>query len=248
MIRRPPRSTLSSSSAASDVYKRQVRGTFTNMLRRAIVLVGGAGAAACYVRSNSQSQAEEGPLPVVVTGPSGVGKGTLIGRLLKEAPNRVGFSVSHTTRGPRPGEEDGVHYHFVAKDEMLKMIEAGEFLEYAHVHTNIYGTSKQSVRDVQKQNKICIMDIDVQGAKSIKEIAHDLPSRFVFLAPPSIEELEQRLRGRGTETEEKIQVRIGNARSEMESTKIEGFWDKVLVNNDLDKASKAFNDFVLGGK
>ena len=98
----------------------------------------------------------------MVTGPSGVGKGTLIGRLIKERPDKVGFSVSHTTRGPRPGEVDGTHYHFVSLEKMEEMVAAGDFIEYARVHTNIYGTSKQAVYDVQAQNKTCLLDIDTQ--------------------------------------------------------------------------------------
>merc|ERR1712216_559947 len=119
-------------------------------------------------------------------------------------------------------------------------IAAGEFVEFAHVHTNIYGTSKTAVRKVQEQNKICILDIDTQGAKSIKALGDEFPARFIFIAPPSLEQLEARLRGRGTETEEKIQIRTANARTELEATKVEGFWDKILVNGDLKKAVVEF--------
>merc|ERR1711934_30736 len=178
--------------------------------------------------------------PLVVTGPSGVGKGTLIGLLLKEYPDQIGFSVSHTTRKPRPGEIDGVHYHFVTKDDMKEMIAKDMFVEHAHVHSNIYGTSKRAVEDVKSKGKMCILDIDVQGAESVKAAKFD--ARFLFIAPPSIEELEARLRGRGTETEEKIQIRLGNARRELAYTKREGFWDKVLINNDLDAAFVEFKD------
>ena len=146
----------------------------------------GAGAAAlAQLRTTESQTAPTGPAPVcppqtgnspptaftaadtsclqvVVTGPSGVGKGTLIGRLIKERPDKVGFSVSHTTRGPRPGEVDGTHYHFVSRDVMEEKIAAGDFIEYARVHTNIYGTSKQAVYNVQAQNKTCLLDIDTQ--------------------------------------------------------------------------------------
>eukprot|EP00656_Telonema_subtile_P047319 TRINITY_DN5426_c0_g1_i1.p1 TRINITY_DN5426_c0_g1~~TRINITY_DN5426_c0_g1_i1.p1 ORF type:complete len:237 (+),score=74.63 TRINITY_DN5426_c0_g1_i1:137-847(+) len=231
-----------------DRYQRRVRGeTVIAMWSRALVGSSALAAGGYYLRTQTQAQANAGPLPVVVTGPSGVGKGTLIHKLLAEAPDKVGFSVSHTTRGPRDGEVNGVDYHFVSKPEMEELIKDGEFVEYAHVHTNIYGTSKTAIRNVQSKNKICILDIDTQGAKSVKELGQAFPARFIFLAPPSLEELEARLRGRGTETEEKILVRTANAKTEVESTKIPGFWDKVLVNDDLAKASKAFNEFVLGG-
>lgn len=191
-----------------------------------------------------KKRVSEASLPVVVTGPSGAGKGTLISALKKVAPGRVGFCVSHTTRSPRPGEKDGIHYHFVKKEKMLKMIENGEFLEYAHVHTNIYGTSIAAMDAVKKQNKICILDIDVQGARSIRKLEH-VKARFLFVSPPSMEELEKRLRGRGTETEEKIGVRLENAKLEMASRNEAGLWDHVMVNGKLEESSKTFIDFVL---
>ena len=142
--------------------------------------------------------------PIVVCGPSGVGKGTLLDKLLKEHPDEFGFSVSHTTRAPRVGEVNGVHYHFCGKDEMEQMIRDGAFLEYARVHSNIYGTSVAAVQAVAKDGKTCLLDIDVQGAEAVKRSTLD--ARFLFIAPPSYEVLEQRLRGRGTETEDKVQA------------------------------------------
>jgi len=183
--------------------------------------------------------------PVVVCGPSGVGKGTLLGRLLKEYPEEFGFSVSHTTRKPRPGEVDGVHYHFAEKSDMEAMIARSEFIEYAHVHTNIYGTSIAAVQAVSSSGKACLLDIDVQGAEIVKR--SDLDARFVFIAPPSYAELERRLRGRGTETEDKVQVRLKTARAEMayldDPTK-KGFFDRVIVNDDLDKAYGELEAFL----
>merc|ERR1711865_495539 len=220
-------------------------GTRSQTMFRAVAAVGGVGAGvALLAQLRTAETAPTGPAPVVVTGPSGVGKGTLIGRLIKERPDKVGFSVSHTTRGPRPGEIDGTHYHFVSREVMEEKITAGDFIEYARVHTNIYGTSKQAVYDVQAQNKTCLLDIDTQGAKSIKAIP-DFDARFIFISPPSLEVLEARLRGRGRETEDKIQVRTANAKGEMETLKIPGFWDHVVVNDDLDAACKDFNAFIL---
>ena len=110
----------------------------------------------------SKSKKERKNMPIVVTGPSGAGKGTLIKALEAAAGERIGFCVSHTTRNPRPGEIDGIHYHFVKKEEMEKLISDGKFLEYARVHGNIYGTSIAAMEKVTQQNKICILDIDVQ--------------------------------------------------------------------------------------
>jgi len=165
-----------------------------------------------------------------------VGKGTLIKKLMAEHPGEFGFSVSHTTRTPRAGEKDGVHYNFVTKRDMEREIASGSFLEYAHVHGNYYGTSKAAVEKVAGAGQNCILDIDVQGASSVK--GSSLPAVFVFIAPPSMEVLERRLRGRGTETEEAVQKRLKNARTEMEHMETPGFYHAVVVNDDLDDAVK----------
>jgi guanylate kinase len=130
----------------------------------------------------------------VIAGPSGVGKGTLINMLLKKYPNIFGFSVSHTTRSPREGEVEGVSYYFTSKEKMQQEIEQGLFLEHANVHGNFYGTSKIAVKKVQEQEKICILDIDIQGVQQVK--ASGIQGKYLFISPPSMEELEQRLRGR----------------------------------------------------
>ncbi|RHY64816.1 hypothetical protein DYB34_007761 [Aphanomyces astaci] len=172
--------------------------------------------------------------PLVIAGPSGVGKGTLINRLLAKYPSLFGFSVSHTTRGPRPGEENGIAYHFVTKDEFDEAVAADAFIEFARVHGNGYGTSKKSVQVVQDAGKICVLDIDIQGVQQVK-LAKDLPVHYLFVAPPSMADLEARLRGRGTETEDKIGLRLANASGELAYAD-EGHFDKILVNNDLDQA------------
>merc|ERR1719203_1201444 len=109
------------------------------------------------------------PVPMIICGPSGVGKSVLIKKLQEIFPNKFGFSVSHTTRDPRPGEQDGKDYHFSTHEVMEKGISEGKFIEHAHVHGNIYGTSKDAVDAVRNEGKICILDIDVQGAKSMNE-------------------------------------------------------------------------------
>ncbi|ETW09378.1 guanylate kinase [Aphanomyces invadans] len=173
------------------------------------------------------------PMPLVVSGPSGVGKGTLITRLLGKFSTQFGFSVSHTTRGPREGEENGVAYNFVTNDEFEAEAANNTFLEYAYVHGNGYGTSLQAVEAVQSQEKICVLDIDIQGVQQVKKSATKM--KFLFIAPPSMADLEKRLRGRGTETEEKVALRLTNAKAELDFA-AQGHFDKVLVNNDLDEA------------
>lgn len=165
-----------------------------------------------------------GPNALVICGPSGVGKGTLIDMLKQEYPLAFGFSVSHTTRQPRPGEKNGVHYHFVSVEKMEADIKAGKFLEHANVHGNFYGTSIAAVESVRKTGKICILDIDVQGCRQCRKAK--LPGTYVFVSPPSFEELEKRLRGRGTETEDKIAKRLANAKGEMDARTEAGLFDK----------------------
>jgi len=173
-----------------------------------------------------------GQKPVVISGPSGVGKGTLIAKLMKDYPSKFGFSVSHTTRSPREKEIDGVHYHFTERSKIEKDISEGKFLEFAHVHGNVYGTSIEAVESVTDEGKRCILDIDVQGARSVR--ASSLEAIFIFVCPPSFEELEKRLRARGTETEEQIQKRLRNARAELDQSNSPGLFDHLLVNDDLE--------------
>lgn len=174
----------------------------------------------------------DGPKPIVISGPSGVGKGTLISELMKEFPSNFGFSVSHTTRAPRVKELNGVHYHFTERSVMEKDIREGKFLESASVHGNLYGTSMEAVEAVTDAGKRCILDIDVQGARSVR--ASSLEAIFIFICPPSFDELEKRLRSRGTETEEQVQKRLRNAKAELEQGRSPGLFDHILVNDDLD--------------
>ncbi|XP_024374563.1 uncharacterized protein [Physcomitrium patens] len=178
----------------------------------------------------------ESPRPVVICGPSGVGKGTLIGRLMKDFPDKFGFSVSHTTRAPRAKEIDGVHYHFTTRPVMEQEIKEGKFLESAEVHGNLYGTSWAAVEAVADAGKICILDIDVQGAQAVRNSG--LKATYIFIKPPAPEEeeLEKRLRGRDTETEEQIQKRLKNAKKELERAKDPTLFDYILVNAELDQA------------
>jgi guanylate kinase len=163
------------------------------------------------------------PRAMIVAGPSGVGKGTLLTRLREEYPSVFGYSVSHTTRDPRPGETNGVHYHFVNHEQMNKNIEDGLMLEHANVHGNFYGTSCAAVEKVGAENKICILEIDVQGCRQCRKA--NLEGVYIFVSPPSMDELEKRLRGRNTETEDKIVKRLANAKAEMDAREEPGLFD-----------------------
>eukprot|EP00210_Caulerpa_lentillifera_P006318 g6035.t1 len=178
-------------------------------------------------------QKQSTPSALVICGPSGVGKGTLIQILLEES-EQFAFSVSHTTRAPRSGEKNGVHYHFVSKEEFERGMESGEFLEYASVHENYYGTSRKAVESVLESGACCILDIDVQGARQVRRSG--LKAVFVFIAPPSEEELERRLRGRASDSEDQIRIRLKEATVEMESMSEPGLFDFCVVNEDLSQA------------
>lgn len=172
----------------------------------------------------------------IVAGCSGVGKGTLLKMFMEKHPN-VKLSVSATTRKPRPGEIDGVNYFFVSENEFKKSIENNEFLEWAQFSGNFYGTKKSYVETKLNEGKDVILEIEVQGAKQVKEKMPDAIS--IFIMPPSIEVLEARLRGRHTEDEETIQKRLHEANREIEAGK--GF-DYRVINDNLDEALKNLQD------
>ena len=148
--------------------------------------------------------------------------------LRAEFPSAFGFSTSHTTRAPRAGEVDGVDYNFAQRADMDAAIARGEFLESAEVHGNLYGTSFEAVRSVAASGRVCILDIDVQGVASCRRAGFDVGA-YVFVAPPSVAELEARLRGRGTETEEKIAKRVGAATGEITAASCMS-WDAWVMN------------------
>ncbi|KAL1967504.1 hypothetical protein VTN77DRAFT_3019 [Rasamsonia byssochlamydoides] len=183
--------------------------------------------------------------PVVVSGPSGTGKSTLLKRLFAEFPDTFGFSVSHTTRAPRPGEENGREYYFTTKEEFLDLVSKNGFIEHAQFGGNYYGTSVKAVKDIAEKGKICILDIEMEGVKQVKRT--DLNARFLFLAPPSLEELERRLRGRGTESEDSLNKRLAQAKNELEYAKQPGAHDKIVVNDDLEKAYTEMRDWIVDG-
>ncbi|XP_043832939.1 guanylate kinase isoform X1 [Dromiciops gliroides] len=175
-----------------------------------------------------------GPRPVVLSGPSGAGKSTLLKKLFQEYGNIFGFSVSHTTRSPRPGEENGKDYHFVTREEMQRDIDAGEFIEHAEFSGNMYGTSKAAVQAVQAMNRICVLDIDLQGVRNIKKT--ELHPIYISIQAPSLDILEKRLRDRKTETEESLKKRLAAAARDMESSQEPNLFDLIIINDDLEEA------------
>jgi guanylate kinase len=182
--------------------------------------------------------------PVVFCGPSGSGKSTLLKRLMAEFPMAFAFSVSHTTRKPRPGEENGREYHFVTIDEIKRGIDAGEFLEHAQFSGNFYGTSKRAVENVLSSGRICALDIDIQGVINLKKT--DLNPIYCFVKPPSLESLEKRLRERGTETDDSLKKRLDTAKVELEYEKNEpNAFDYVIVNDNLDQAYEKLKAILM---
>ena len=167
----------------------------------------------------------------IISSPSGGGKGTLIREVLRTVPN-IGYSISFTTRAIREGEVDGKHYNFVSHTEFEHLIKQGEFLEYAKVHGNYYGTSKTQVERETSFGRDIILEIDVQGADSIREKASD--SVGIFILPPSFEVLRERLIARQTESDEELKLRLKNARDEVrEYTK----FDYVIINDEVTRAT-----------
>jgi guanylate kinase len=166
----------------------------------------------------------------IISAPSGAGKSTLIQRLLNEKKNLL-FSISHTTRLPREGEQEGVDYFFIAEQEFRKKIEAQEMLEWAEVHGAFYGTSREMLDKASQLNSDLILDIDVQGAAKVKQLLPDAVS--IFILPPSIEALRERLRFRRKNTELQIATRIENARQEIRHCTE---YDYVIINRDIDAA------------
>lgn len=191
------------------------------------------------------------PLMIVVSAPSGAGKSTLCDRLVAEFP-RIVYSVSCTTRKPRGEEKDGVHYFFLSKKEFKTRAKNGEFLEFAKVHGNFYGTLEDTVLFAMEEGHHVLLDIDVQGARLIRESLERMNPRNpirrgftdIFISPPSFEELERRLRGRGTDNEPVIRQRLANAKAEMKHA---GEYTHQVINDDIEKAYLDFSNIILAG-
>ena len=175
---------------------------------------------------------------VVLTGPSGVGKGTVVAEVRRLRPD-LWVSVSATTRAPRPGEVDGVAYHFWDADRFARTIEAGGFLEWAEFAGNRYGTPLAEVQARLAAGEPVLLEIELQGARQVRAAAPD--ALMVFLSPPSFAELEERLRGRGTEDEAAINRRLERARAEMAAA---SEFDVVVINDDVVRAARELVDFL----
>ena len=186
--------------------------------------------------------------PIVLCGPSGVGKSTLIKRLFEEFPSSFGFSVSHTTRNIRPGEVDGQSYHFVTRDEFEQRVRNGEFLEHAVVGGNMYGTTAQAVRDVHEKGAghPAILDIDAQGVRLIKQNHPDLNPIYVFISPPTFGTLKERLEGRATDSKDAIERRLNMALDELAYARQPHSFDCIIVNQDLAKAYEKLRAVIQG--
>ncbi|KAI0911021.1 guanylate kinase [Ustulina deusta] len=180
--------------------------------------------------------------PLVISGPSGVGKGTLIRRLFESHPDTFTLSVSHTTRAPRPGEAHGVDYFYIEMAEFEDLIAADGFVEHARFGSNRYGTSKATIEEQTAKGKVVVLDIEMEGVKQIRKTSID--ARFIFVKPPTFEELEKRLRGRGTEDETSITKRLDQAKKELEYADTPGVHDIIIVNDNLDAAYKELEDYV----
>ena len=166
----------------------------------------------------------------LITGPSGVGKGTLVNQLL-ERHSSIWLSVSATTRSPRQGEQDGINYFFQSRDRFEALVSEGGFLEWAEFAGNRYGTPRQPVEQRMTEGRPVLLEIELEGARQVRS---SFPEGFqIFLAPPSFEELERRIRGRGTDSEEAIQSRLMRARVEL---KAQGEFDAVVINDNLESA------------
>ena len=174
----------------------------------------------------------------VLSGPSGAGKGTLVKRVLQRVPE-AWVSVSATTRQPRPGEVDGRDYFFLDQPRFDELVSQGGFLEWAHVHGNSYGTLRSRVQDRIDHGSQVILEIDVQGAFQVKKAMPE--AHLIFIEPPSLEELERRLRGRGTETEEVICNRMKTAEVEL-ARKME--YDVQVVNDELERATEELVSYI----
>lgn len=179
---------------------------------------------------------------IIFTGPSGVGKGTIVEQLFQELED-IEFSISCTTREIRPGEKDGVSYFFKTREEFEQMIAAGEFLEYAEFVGNYYGTPRNFVDEVLASGKDVFLEIEVQGAIQVMKQCPEALS--IFLIPPSLEELERRLRKRGTESEEILQQRLDKAKEEMKFT---GQFKHTVVNDDVSLAVRKLKSLILGAR
>lgn len=181
-------------------------------------------------------------LLLVISGPSGAGKGTVC-RTLRERMPHIGYSVSATTRPPRPGEKDGENYFFLDREKFLALLAEGAFLEWAEVYGNLYGTPRRPVEEALARGQDIILEIDTQGAAQVKK--HYPEGVFIFIIPPTFEELEDRIKKRGTETPAAIAARLGWVEKELQQLEL---YDYVVVNDQLDEAVAKLQAIITAEK
>lgn len=185
---------------------------------------------------------ERQPVIVVVSAPSGAGKSTVLERVLEETPG-LRFSVSHTTRAPRPREQDGTHYHFVSPEAFLRLQQAGALLEWAEVHGNLYGTGLAEIDRARAEGRDLLLDLDVKGAEQVRAAIPDAVT--VFILPPSFDVLERRLRGRGLDDEATIRRRLAAAGREIDAF---ARYDYAIVNEDLGACVEQLKSIVRAAR
>ncbi len=178
-------------------------------------------------------------LLIVLSGPSGVGKGTVLKEIVDDPELKLAFSVSMTTRSKRPGEEEGVNYYYVTKERFNEAIQNGELLEYCQYVENSYGTPLHEVERLRNEGKNVLLEIEVQGCKQVVEKVPD--ALTIFIVPPSLEELEKRIRGRGTESEDVIQGRLQQAKNEIAQSEN---YEYVVCNDDVKEAAKKISNII----
>ncbi|KAH7183312.1 P-loop containing nucleoside triphosphate hydrolase protein [Fusarium flagelliforme] len=182
--------------------------------------------------------------PIIISGPSGVGKGTLTTKLRETHPEKFATVVSHTTRPPRPGEVEGIHYYFTNISDFQALYAQGMFIECTFYNGHHYGTSLQAIQNVIDRGMTPLLDIDMEGVKTMKAFKKQ-SVKYVFIKPPSLETLEARLRGRETEDEESIKGRLAQAALELDYAARPGIYDLTIINNDLETAYQTLEKLAL---
>ncbi|VDN59000.1 unnamed protein product [Dracunculus medinensis] len=182
--------------------------------------------------------------PIILSGPSGGGKSTILKKAMENYPDRFAFSsVLDTTRAPRIGEQNGIHYWFIDKASFEKMIANEEFIEYAVFSGNFYGTSKKAIEAVQKTGRICVLDVELNGVKNIRKFG--LNAKYILIRAPDLQIIEDRLRQRKTETEETLQKRLNQAKEDLDAVCAQpDLFDFIIVNDDLQRAYEEFVDII----
>ncbi len=187
------------------------------------------------------SMAQEG-LPIIISAPSGAGKTTLCQALKKRLPD-LNFSVSYTTRPPRMNERNGVDYHFISKEKFLEMTDRNEFLEWAQIHDNYYGTARKNIENTLQQRKDLVLELDVQGVESLRALKYQ--GVFIFILPPSMEELEKRLAGRGTESDNQVKQRLEVGKKEIAKNHL---YDYAVTNVNVDESVDTIVNIIRAEK